>query len=65
MMGITTLFAGVMPRWYVSRNEVIEEAICFGWIDSLPRKLDEDRTMLWVALKKPGRGWSRVNTDSV
>ena len=50
---------------YVSYDEVVEEAICFGWIDSLPRKLDEDRTMLWMAPRKAGSNWSKVNKDRV
>lgn len=39
----------------------VEEALCFGWIDSKPRKLDAERTMLWFAPRKPGSGWSRPN----
>ncbi len=50
---------------YVSYDEIVEEAICFGWIDSLPRKLDEDRTMLWLAPRKTGSGWSRLNKERV
>ncbi len=50
---------------YVSYDEVVEEAICFGWIDSLPRRLDDDRTMLWMAPRKTGSGWSRVNKERI
>lgn len=39
----------------------VEEALCFGWIDSKPNKLDEQRSMLWFAPRKPGTGWSRPN----
>ncbi len=42
-------------------HDIVQEALCFGWIDSLPRKLDAERTMLYVAPRKPGSGWSRVN----
>ena len=42
-------------------EEVIEEAICFGWIDSLPRRLDEKRSMLLVAPRRPGSNWSAIN----
>lgn len=42
-------------------NEAIEEAICYGWIDSLPRKLDEERTMLYFARRKTGSNWSALN----
>lgn len=49
----------------VSFNEAVEEALCFGWIDSLPRKLDEERTMLYFAPRKKGSGWSRVNKERI
>jgi uncharacterized protein YdeI (YjbR/CyaY-like superfamily) len=42
-------------------HEAIEEAICFGWIDSLPRKLDEEQTMLYFAPRKKGSNWSALN----
>ncbi|MCG9896229.1 MAG: YdeI/OmpD-associated family protein [Fimbriimonadaceae bacterium] len=42
-------------------DELVEEALCWGWIDSLPRALDESRTMLWLAPRKPGSNWSRLN----
>lgn len=47
------------PR--VEYDEAVEEALCFGWVDSKPGKLDADRTMLWFAPRKPGSGWSRPN----
>lgn len=28
-------------------EEAVEEALCFGWIDSKPNKLDEERSLLW------------------
>ncbi|MBX9625924.1 MAG: YdeI/OmpD-associated family protein [Gemmataceae bacterium] len=45
--------------------EAVEEALCFGWVDSLPRKLDADRSMLWFAPRKPGTGWSAANKERV
>jgi uncharacterized protein YdeI (YjbR/CyaY-like superfamily) len=49
----------------VRYEEAVEEAICFGWIDSLGRKLDQERTMLYFAPRKPGSGWSRLNKERV
>lgn len=46
---------------YVDVDDLIEEALCFGWIDSLPRKLDEERTMLYFAPRKSGSNWSALN----
>jgi uncharacterized protein YdeI (YjbR/CyaY-like superfamily) len=44
-------------------DEAVEEALCFGWIDSKPNKLDDERSMLWFAPRKPGTGWSRANKN--
>lgn len=46
---------------YVSWDDIVEEVICFGWIDSLPRKLDQERSMLWIAPRKAGSNWSGRN----
>ena len=50
---------------YVSTEDAIDEALCFGWIDSLPRKLDDDRTLLWFTPRKPGSNWSKRNKERV
>ena len=49
------------PR--VEYNESVEEALCFGWIDSKGNKLDEERTMLWFAPRKAGSNWSGSNKE--
>jgi len=41
--------------------EGVEEALCFGWIDSKANALDDERSMLWYAPRKPRTGWSKVN----
>ena len=51
------------PR--VTYDEAVEEAICFGWIDSKGGKLDDERTMLWFAPRKARSGWSRPNKERV
>lgn len=50
---------------YVSWDDIVQEVICFGWIDSQARKLDADRSMQWIAPRKPGSGWSRRNKAHV
>jgi uncharacterized protein YdeI (YjbR/CyaY-like superfamily) len=44
-----------------SYEEAVEEALCFGWIDSKANPLDEGRFKLWMAPRKRGSGWSAVN----
>lgn len=51
------------PR--VHYAEAVEEALCFGWIDSLPRKLDEERTMLKFTPRKPKSVWSQLNKTRI
>ncbi len=46
-------------------DEAVEEALCFGWIDSKPNKLDDDRSLLWFAPRKRGTGWSKLNKERV
>jgi uncharacterized protein YdeI (YjbR/CyaY-like superfamily) len=43
----------------------VEEALCFGWIDSKPGKVDDERTMLYFAPRKPRSGWSKPNKERV
>ncbi len=50
---------------YVLYDVVVEEAICFGWIDSLRNKLDDERSMLLLSPRKSGSAWSKVNKDRV
>jgi uncharacterized protein YdeI (YjbR/CyaY-like superfamily) len=49
----------------ITYDESVEEALCFGWIDSKGNKLDEERTMLWFAPRKPRTGWSAPNKRRV
>jgi uncharacterized protein YdeI (YjbR/CyaY-like superfamily) len=46
-------------------DAVVEEALCFGWVDSKPSKLDEHRTMLWFSPRQPKSAWSRPNKERV
>jgi len=46
-------------------DEAVEEALCFGWVDSKVNKLDAERSLLWFAPRKPGTGWSRPNKPRV
>jgi uncharacterized protein YdeI (YjbR/CyaY-like superfamily) len=48
---------------YVPYTEIVDEALCFGWVDSLPRKLDGARTMLLLSPRRAGSAWSKVNKE--
>jgi uncharacterized protein YdeI (YjbR/CyaY-like superfamily) len=42
-------------------EDVVREALCFGWIDSLIKRLDDDRYALKVTPRKPASKWSDLN----
>ena len=46
---------------YVSAQDLNEECLCFGWIDSKPARVDDRHTGLLCTPRKPGSGWSQVN----
>lgn len=46
-------------------DQIVEECLCFGWIDSLPGKVSETRTRVYVAPRKPRSVWSALNKQRV
>ena len=55
--------ASGQPR--LTYDEAVEEALCFGWIDSVPRKFDEERSKLLFTPRKPKSVWSRLNKERI
>jgi len=43
----------------IGHKESMEEAICFGWIDTTIKRLDEDRYMRWFARRNEKSRWSK------
>lgn len=54
-----------VPDKYVGWDVIVEEALCFGWIDSTARPLDTERRMLHLCPRKPKSVWSKVNKERV
>lgn len=42
-------------------EDLVEESLCFGWIDSQARRVDDDRTMQWFSPRRRGSIWSVSN----
>ncbi len=51
-----------VPEKYISVQEVLDELLCFGWIDGIRRKLDLDRTMQLIAPRKVEH-WAQTYKD--
>jgi len=49
----------------VSYNDAVEEALCFGWIDSLVKSIDQDSYMQKYTPRKPKSVWSLINKKRV
>ncbi len=49
----------------VTYQEAVEEALCFGWIDSTKKTMDEERFMQLFSRRKPASGWSRINKEKI
>src|SRR3954469_15159178 len=45
----------------VSYNDAVDEALCYGWIDSLVKRLDDDRYARKFTPRKPDSKWSSIN----
>ena len=52
-------------RTPVPYTELVEEALCWGWIDSTVNVLDEDRGMQMMTPRKPKSSWTRLNRQRV
>ena len=49
----------------LSYDELVREALCWGWVDGQARPLDEQRSMLWFTKRKPNSPWAATNKARV
>ena len=45
----------------IAHTDALDEALCFGWIDSLVKRLDEERYAVKFTPRKPDSKWSAIN----
>lgn len=45
----------------LSASEALEEALCFGWIDGVIKKIDEASYKKYFSPRRPGSNWSEKN----
>src|SRR5260221_1517251 len=46
-------------------GDAVEEALCFGWIDSTLNPIDQAQYMQLFTPRKPKSGWSKLNKDRI
>lgn len=53
--------AGANFAW----SDIVDVLLCYGWIDSLPRKVDEKYTSIRISPRNPKSNWSKINKEKV
>ena len=46
-------------------SDLVDEALCFGWIDSTRRAIDEEKFKQYFSKRKPNGTWSKINKEKV
>lgn len=49
----------------IAYNDAVEEALCFGWIDSMEKGIDQERYALRFTPRNPKSKWSKSNIERV
>ncbi|MCC9042959.1 YdeI/OmpD-associated family protein [Myroides sp. M-43] len=49
----------------ISWREAVDEALCFGWIDSKTKKVDDSSFIQYFSKRKPKSIWSKINKEIV
>jgi uncharacterized protein YdeI (YjbR/CyaY-like superfamily) len=52
-------------RATITWSEAVDEALCFGWIDSTGKTIDEEKHMQFFSRRKPKSTWSKINKDKI
>lgn len=53
------------PNYNLSWSESVDEALCFGWIDSVKKKIDTEKYRQYFSKRKAKSNWSKVNKDKI
>ena len=49
----------------ISWSDAVDEALCFGWIDSTRKSVSDDEFIQFFCPRKPKSGWSKINKEKV
>jgi uncharacterized protein YdeI (YjbR/CyaY-like superfamily) len=49
----------------ISWSEAVEEALCFGWIDSIRKPVNQESFIQFFGKRKPASTWSKINKEKV
>jgi len=49
----------------ISWSDAVDEALCFGWVDSKRKPFDEEKFLQFFAKRKPRGTWSKINKEKI
>lgn len=49
----------------ISWTDAVDEALCFGWIDSIRKSVDDETFIQFFSKRKPVSTWSKINKDKI
>lgn len=49
----------------ITWSESVDQALCFGWIDSKKIKIDDEQSHQFFSRRKPQSTWSRINKEKI
>ncbi|MEQ9187836.1 MAG: YdeI/OmpD-associated family protein [Cryomorphaceae bacterium] len=59
------IFKKNAPTTNLTWNDAVDEALCFGWIDSTRRSVDDLRFKQYFGKRKTNSAWSRINKEKI
>ena len=60
-----TFYKKKSPNYNLSWSDSVDEALCFGWIDSTKRTIDNETYKQYFSKRKVKSNWSKINKDKV
>ncbi len=63
--GVWLVFAKTKALLTVSANDALEEALCFGWIDSQMKSIDRTKYIKYFSRRRPKSLWSEKNKKTI
>ncbi|QSB25118.1 YdeI family protein [Flavobacterium sp. CLA17] len=49
----------------ITWSDAVDEALCFGWIDSTRKSIDSDKFIQFFTRRKPNSIWSKINKEKI
>ena len=60
---IVAIFKKASGKQTVTFDELLETALCHGWVDTQTKGIDDERYAIRFVLRRPGSNWSPTNRE--